>query len=98
MKKNEYITEQCGTPAYLAPEIIQDMGYRNFSADIWSLGVLLFSLVTGNMPFKANSLDSLQKKIMKGEFEYPLKNDLSEDLKDLLERMLEINPNKRIKI
>lgn len=57
MIKDKYITEQCGTPAYLAPEIIQDMGYKNFSADIWSLGVLLYSLVTGKMPFKADSLN-----------------------------------------
>ena len=60
------------------------MGYKNFSADIWSLGVLLYSMVTGSMPFKANSLDSLQKKIMKGDFNFPVKRNLGDDLKNLL--------------
>ena len=60
MPENELIKEQCGTPAYLAPEIIQDLGYKNLSADIWSLGVLLYSMVSGNMPFRASSLEDLQ--------------------------------------
>lgn len=45
------INESCGTPAYLAPEIILEKGYTDFGVDIWSLGVLLFSLITGEMPF-----------------------------------------------
>jgi serine/threonine protein kinase len=53
MKKGVSIQEQCGTPAYLAPEIILDTGYQGFSADIWSLGVLLYAMVQGTVPFKA---------------------------------------------
>ena len=97
MKKDEYITEQCGTPAYLAPEIIRDLGYKNLKADIWSLGILLFSIVTGNMPFKANSIDSLQKKILKGKFDFG-DSEISEECRDLVKKMLVVDPFKRIGI
>ena len=53
IKRSQRITEQCGTPAYIAPEIISDRGYSGFDADIWSLGVLLFAMVSGTVPFKA---------------------------------------------
>lgn len=53
IKKNQKITEQCGTPAYIAPEIISDNGYEGFSADIWSMGVLLYAMLCGTVPFKA---------------------------------------------
>lgn len=60
MEMGEVVKEQCGTPAYLAPEIIRDEGFRNFGADIWSLGVVLYSILTGHMPFKASKLEVLQ--------------------------------------
>ena len=98
MKHNEIINEQCGTPAYLAPEIVQETGYKNFGADIWSLGVLLYSIVTGHMPFKANTKDSLNKMILRGEFKFPEDVQLSEELVDLIQKMLIVNPDKRITI
>lgn len=51
MKKNEKIFEHIGTPAYLAPEIIKEKGYEGFAADIWSLGILSFIALTGEVPF-----------------------------------------------
>jgi MAP/microtubule affinity-regulating kinase len=68
IEKDEIIQEQCGTPAYLAPEIISDKGYKGFSVDIWSLGVLLFTMLQGTVPFKGKSLDDLHELIIKGNF------------------------------
>lgn len=59
IKKNQKITEQCGTPAYIAPEIISDNGYEGFSADIWSMGVLLYAMLCGTVPFKAQNMHDL---------------------------------------
>lgn len=95
MPENELVKEQCGTPAYLAPEIIQDLGYRNLSADIWSLGVLLYSMVSGSMPFKASSLEDLQQKIVVGRFPQLDPGEFSKELIDLLGRMICLAPSKR---
>lgn len=56
VKKDQLVKEQCGTPAYIAPEIITDEGYKGYHADIWSLGVLLYAMVTGTVPFKAQNM------------------------------------------
>ena len=47
INKDELIEEQCGTPAYLAPEIIANQGYKGFWVDIWSLGVVLYTILQG---------------------------------------------------
>ncbi len=98
MKPHELVNEQCGTPAYLAPEIVLEKGYTGFGADIWSLGVLLFCILTGSMPFKGSSLESLKKAIVKGEFEFPDNPRLSKEAKDLINNMLVLNSEKRFNI
>ena len=94
----ELINEQCGTPAYLAPEIIRDQGYRGFGADIWSLGVLLFCLLTGHMPFKASTIEDLHKKILDGKYEIPAECKLSPEAIHLVAQMLVLDPRDRISI
>lgn len=56
---SEVMTEQCGTPAYIAPEILKDKGYKGFGVDIWSLGVCLYAMLFGTVPFKANNMSEL---------------------------------------
>jgi len=54
--ETEVMREQCGTPAYIAPEILRDKGYRGFKIDMWSAGVCLYAMLFGTVPFKANSM------------------------------------------
>lgn len=96
VKKGQVIKEQCGTPAYIAPEIIRDKGYEGCYADIWSLGVVLYAMVTGTVPFKADNIEELHKVILKGKYSIP--GYLSENCKDLLSKMLKLNPYSRINI
>lgn len=61
----------CGTPAYVAPEVINKRGYDGEKADIWSCGVVLFVLLAGYLPFHDSNLMEMYKKISKGEFRCP---------------------------
>jgi serine/threonine protein kinase len=94
MKPGEVITGKCGTPAYIAPEILSDVGYEGFVADIWSIGVILYTFVTGNVPFIANSMPELQRKIFENKYHLP--QNLSENLRHLISQMLVIDPEDRI--
>ena len=85
------MTEQCGTPAYIAPEILRDKGYTGFAVDIWSAGVVLYAMLYGTVPFKANNMSELQKLIIKAK--YTLKEDgVSEEARNLLTGLLEKDP------
>ena len=95
-KFGEKVHEQCGTPAYLAPEIIAGRGYEPFYVDIWSLGVLLYAMVSGTVPFKAKTLSELHKLILKGNYEFP--EELSSELADLVKLMLNPIPHFRIQL
>lgn len=96
VKEGEVVVEKCGTPVYIAPEILSKKGYEGFAADVWSAGVLLYIMIYGLVPFKGNSVSELQTKIIRGE--YVLGNSVTESARDLLRRMLETNPKKRISI
>ena len=61
----------CGTPSYMAPEIVSKKEYCGPPADIWALGVLLFALLCGTFPFKGSNDKDLYKRIARGEFTVP---------------------------
>lgn len=96
MPKNEVVFEKCGTPAYIAPEIISDLGYEGLASDLWSLGVVLYSMVVGAVPFKANSMKDLHKMILKGEFRVP--DFVSPVVSDVIRRLIVLVPKDRISI
>ena len=78
----------------MAPEIIIDRGYEGFFVDVWSLGVLLFAMLCGTVPFKAPNLEELHKLILKGKFEFP--NELSTDAVAIVRGMIKLEPKERL--
>ena len=86
----------CGTPAYVAPEIIKKKGYDGAKADIWSCGVILFFLLAGFLPFNDRNLMEMYKKIANADFKFP--QWFHSDVKRLLYRILDPDPRTRITI
>lgn len=83
----------CGSPAYAAPELIRGGPYIGTSADVWSLGVLLYALLNGFLPFDDDHTPRLYQLIQKGEYEIP--EWLSLESISVLARLLQVNPDKR---
>ncbi|PKU82449.1 CBL-interacting protein kinase 19 [Dendrobium catenatum] len=86
----------CGTPAYVAPEVLSRKGYDGAKVDVWSCGVILFVLMAGYLPFHDQNVMAMYRKIYKGEFRCP--RWFSSDLTKLLSRLLDTNPQTRITI
>lgn len=95
-KAGEKIYEQCGTPAYLAPEIIVDQGYEPFFVDIWSMGILLYAMLSATVPFKAKNIQDLNKIILKCKYDVP--EYFSPEVVDFISKMLNPIPHMRIKL
>ncbi|KFO86830.1 Maternal embryonic leucine zipper kinase [Buceros rhinoceros silvestris] len=86
----------CGSPAYAAPELIQGKAYIGSEADIWSMGVLLYALLCGFLPFDDDNVMALYRKIMRGKYSVP--KWLSPSSVLLLNQMLQVDPKKRITV
>lgn len=82
----------CGSPAYIAPELLKRKGILK-EADIYTLGIILFELITGNLPFLANNIGDLFKRIKTGTFKFPRK--VSHEAEDLIRKLLNKNPSNR---
>lgn len=87
-----------GTPAYLAPEVIKAEGEVNPKSDVWSLGVLLYLLTFGIVPFKANDMQVLYNKIIIGRYKFPDNDFASSELIELIQSMLCVDIKTRISI
>ncbi|RGP68057.1 serine threonine- kinase domain [Fusarium sporotrichioides] len=84
----------CGSPHYAAPELLKNRQYRGDKADIWSMGVILFAMLTATLPFDDPDLRVMMARTKKGQYEMP--NFLSPEAEDLIRRMLQVNPDRRI--
>ena len=93
--KSNIAQTSCGSPHYAAPEVIRGQPYDGRAADIWSCGVILYALMAGYLPFDDSSVRVLLNKVKKGIFTMP---PFSDQAKDLISRLLTLDPASRITI
>ncbi|KAF6136234.1 hypothetical protein GIB67_001643 [Kingdonia uniflora] len=105
LREDGLLHTACGTPNYVAPEVLNDKGYDGTTADIWSCGVILFVLMAGYLPFDDANLVALYSKILKcnpkfqiNKAEFTCPSWFSPSAKKLIKRILDPNPLSRIKI
>ncbi|XP_034510887.1 serine/threonine-protein kinase SIK1 isoform X2 [Ailuropoda melanoleuca] len=95
-KSGEPLSTWCGSPPYAAPEVFEGKEYEGPQLDIWSLGVVLYVLVCGSLPFDGPDLPALRQRVLEGRFRIPF--FMSQDCETLIRRMLVVDPAKRITI
>jgi calcium/calmodulin-dependent protein kinase I len=93
------ITSQCGTPGYIAPEILENKPYGK-PVDMWSFGVILYILLGGYPPFHDDNQRQLFRKIVKGEYEFHPEywGAVSDEAKDLIRGLLTLDMDKRLTV
>ncbi|KAK3004908.1 hypothetical protein RJ639_019678 [Escallonia herrerae] len=96
LRQDGLLHTQCGTPAYVAPEVLRKKGYDGAKADLWSCGVILYVLLAGFLPFQDENIMKMYRKIFKAEYEFP--PWFSYDSKRLISKLLVADPEKRITI
>ena len=90
----EFLKSTCGSPCYASPEMLLNKPYKGICTDIWSSGIVLYSMLVGCLPFDDDEIQILYEHIKNGNFVLP--NYLSLEAMDLLKRILQVEPRKRI--
>jgi len=87
----------CGTPSYMAPEIVRKTEYCGPPADIWAIGVLMFTILSGQFPYRGATDEELYDKICRADYNLPseVKESLSKEALDLLARLFSISADDR---
>lgn len=92
---NKLLQTSCGSPHYASPEIVMGKEYDGAPSDVWSCGIILFALLTGHLPFNDENIRKLLLKVQSGKFQLP--NNLSVEARDLITKILVVDPKQRIK-
>ncbi|KMZ69303.1 CBL-interacting protein kinase 14 [Zostera marina] len=95
-KPDIFLTTACGSPQYIAPEVIAYKFYEGAPVDIWACGVILYEFLAGKTPFEGNNLPSISRKIKLGKFEFPIW--FTESQRNLISKMLNPTYKQRIKM
>ncbi|CDY49727.1 BnaA10g11570D [Brassica napus] len=93
-KSGDMLSTACGSPCYIAPELIMNKGYSGAAVDVWSCGVILFELLAGYPPFDDHTLPVLYKKILRADYAFP--PGFTGEQKRLIFNILDPNPQTRI--
>ena len=93
-KNNQLLKTACGSPCYAPPEMIKEESYDGAKSDIWSSGIILYLMLCGKLPFYHEQNEIMYEKILSGKFEHP--NYLSDNAKDILDKIIEVDPKKRL--
>lgn len=92
--RTELLHTTCGTPNYVAPEVLADKGYEGKKADVWSIGVILYVLLAGFLPFDESTIVALFAKIQAADFTYP--KWFSPSVRSLLDSIITADPKARL--
>lgn len=88
----------CGTPNYIAPEVLSSKGGHSYEVDVWSIGVIIYTLLFGRPPFETADVKKTYKRIKMNDYSFPEHSDVSDEAKDLISRILKSDPEERLKL
>ena len=98
VSRGDMMKTTCGTPGYVAPEILENRGYDSGAVDMWSVGVILYILLCGFPPFYEEELPALFEQILHARYDFPFPwwDEFSQESKNLVRKLLELSPSRRL--
>jgi polo-like kinase 1 len=85
----------CGTPNYIAPEVLEGKQGHSYEVDIWSIGVIIYTLIIGKPPFETSDVKTTYKRIRMNAYNFPDNVAISDSARDLITKILNNDPAKR---